>query len=339
MSDVDIVVLWVDGSDKDWQRQRYAYQYGQDQADDFFNRQQGEIRYRDWGLMRYWFRGIAKFAPWVRKIHWVTCGQVPEFLDVSSPRLNLVDHRDYIDEACLPTFNSNVIELNLHKLSGLSERFICFNDDMFLMAPTREEDFFYRGLPCDYAVMGMIKTARIKDIFAHFLLNNSGFLNKHVNKRRSLKNNFFKFFNVVYGEKILKNIFMAPFSDFQDFENPHLPQAFLKSSFQKMWDLEPDYMTAVSRHRFRDYEDVTQYLVRNWQLANGLFHPISPRHRGTMVRLSDDTIDYAISQITNPQTAMLCLNDDVDISDFVSMRSKLIAAFESLLPDKCEFER
>ena len=53
---IDFVLAWVDGSDPDWQR-RKAQIVGGASADD------GVFRYREWGLLPYWFRGVEKFAP------------------------------------------------------------------------------------------------------------------------------------------------------------------------------------------------------------------------------------------------------------------------------------
>ena len=146
---IDFVILWVDGTDPDWQRQRRSYDREDlDNGDD-------ENRFRDWGLMKYWFRGAERFAPWVNRIFLVTNGQVPKWLDLTHPKLRLVKHQDYIPEKFLPTFNSNVIELWLHKIPELGEQFVLFNDDMFLTAPVKPEDFFKNGLPCESALLDM----------------------------------------------------------------------------------------------------------------------------------------------------------------------------------------
>ena len=55
-----------------------------------------KARFRDYGVLKYWFRGVEKFAPWVRRIHFVTGGQKPEWLDTDNPRIHLVDHKDFI---------------------------------------------------------------------------------------------------------------------------------------------------------------------------------------------------------------------------------------------------
>ena len=72
--EIDFVILWVDGSDPEWKKQKSKYSH--DSKDD--DRPQ---RYRDFGMLRYWFRGVEKFAPWVRNIYFVTWGHLPEWLD------------------------------------------------------------------------------------------------------------------------------------------------------------------------------------------------------------------------------------------------------------------
>lgn len=76
-NEIDIVVAWVDGADPAWQEEKRKRMIEQGMAVQVDDR---EERYRDWELMRYWFRGIEKFAPWVRKIHFVTYGHLPDWL-------------------------------------------------------------------------------------------------------------------------------------------------------------------------------------------------------------------------------------------------------------------
>lgn len=35
------------------------------------------IRYRDWENLKYWFRGVETFAPWVNKVYFITYGHIP----------------------------------------------------------------------------------------------------------------------------------------------------------------------------------------------------------------------------------------------------------------------
>ena len=117
---IDFVILWVDGNDPKWQSEKATYDSN---INDDSN---SASRYRDWGLLPYWFRGVEKFTPWVNKIHFVTWGHVPEFLNLNNPKLNIVNHKDFIPEEYLPTFSSHAIELNIHRIPGLSEKFIYF---------------------------------------------------------------------------------------------------------------------------------------------------------------------------------------------------------------------
>ena len=151
MSGIDIVVTWVDGNDPAWQASRSKYEINSDDPGN------AARRYRDWDLMRYWFRGVEKHAPWVNKVIFVTCGQHPDWLNLDNPKLRLVDHSEYMPADALPTFNSNAIELGINKIEGLSDRFILFNDDFFILDDVKETDFFRDGLPCDFAALDAIE--------------------------------------------------------------------------------------------------------------------------------------------------------------------------------------
>ena len=54
--------------------------------------------------------------------------QVPSWVDRSV--VNVVLHKDIIPERFLPTFNSTTIEMFMHRIPGLGEEFLYFNDDM-----------------------------------------------------------------------------------------------------------------------------------------------------------------------------------------------------------------
>ena len=101
-------------------------------------------RYRDNEELRYSLRSIEKYAPWVRKIYLVTDNQVPYWLNSSSGRLQVVSHKDIFtgdEREFLPLFSSPAIETRLHRIPGVSKRFIYFNDDVLLGAPVLPGDF------------------------------------------------------------------------------------------------------------------------------------------------------------------------------------------------------
>ncbi|RKE19458.1 stealth conserved region 3 domain-containing protein [Streptomyces sp. TLI_171] len=139
---VDAVLTWVDDTDPQWQRRRAeararlsgAAPETADRLDD------GDHRYRNHDELRYCLRSIAMYAPWIRHLYLVTDDQVPAWLDEEAPGLTVVAHRDLLPAG--PVFNSHAIETGLHRIPGLSEHFLYFNDDMFLGRPVRPEDFF-----------------------------------------------------------------------------------------------------------------------------------------------------------------------------------------------------
>ncbi|WP_309649972.1 stealth conserved region 3 domain-containing protein [Nocardioides sp.] len=138
---VDVVYTWVDGSDPEWDAARQARLDGV-VGTARTRESSGQARFLARDELRYSLRSLHLFAPWVRRIHVVTAGQVPDWLDTSDPRINLVDHRDILPPDGLPTFNSHAIETSLHLIEGLAEHFLYFNDDFFLARPVHPETFF-----------------------------------------------------------------------------------------------------------------------------------------------------------------------------------------------------
>ena len=118
---IDFVIAWVNGNDPEWHNRKKAYtemnisDFSTDNTID-----SAEERYRDLGFLPYWFRSVAAFAPWVRKV-WLICDQnPPEWLNQECDRLTVVRHEDYLPGEYRPAFSSHPIELNLHRIEGLS---------------------------------------------------------------------------------------------------------------------------------------------------------------------------------------------------------------------------
>ncbi len=138
---VDVVYTWVDGDDPEWSAARLERK--QRSASDAIHAEaDSDARFRSREELRYSMRSLEYFAPWVDHVYLVTAGQVPSWLDVSHPRLTVVDHRDILPTEALPTFNSHAIESSLHHIDGLHEHFIYFNDDTFLGRLLPPEHFF-----------------------------------------------------------------------------------------------------------------------------------------------------------------------------------------------------
>ena len=132
---MDAVITYVDGNDPVW-RKSFAQAVGVPAI---------EKRYRDWGTLVYLVRGIRRYMPFIRKIFLVVSGesQVPSWVSGSDVRVVL--HSEIIPQRFLPVFNSTAIEMFLHRIPELDEQFVYFNDDMFPVRPTREEEFYVEG--------------------------------------------------------------------------------------------------------------------------------------------------------------------------------------------------
>ena len=100
-------------------------------------------RFADNQELRYSLRSVEKHAPWVRKIFIVTNGQIPSWLNLDNPRIKIVTHYEiFNNKSHLPTFSSPAIESHLHKIPGLSKKFIYLNDDVMFGTEVWPDDFF-----------------------------------------------------------------------------------------------------------------------------------------------------------------------------------------------------
>ena len=139
---IDLVIPMIFPADPEWQRD-YAKATGRTGA-------MANVRYRSWGTEELLVRCCYKYMPWVRCIHLLLYGesQVQPWMKQYED-LHLVFHRDFIPFDYRPCFASPCIEMFLHLIPDLSERFIYINDDMFPLSPLQPYDFFTReGKPC-----------------------------------------------------------------------------------------------------------------------------------------------------------------------------------------------
>ncbi len=331
---IDFVVLWVDGNDPAWQKEKVLY--SPKKTDD----SNSVGRFRDWGLMPYWFRAIEKFTPWVRKIHFVTWGHLPEFLDTSNPKLNIVKHSDFMPEGTLPTFSSHALEVNLHRIPDLAENFVYFNDDMFILRPMSEEAFFKNGLPCTYGREVPLALVGEIGIWQHAAVNNIGIINKHFDKRTQFNLYKDKYLNKTYRKqdnvrsfllwKLFPNLFYG-------FENIHGPGAYCKKTFEDVWKKEPDILKATSFNKFRQSSDLNQWVMLWWQIASGNFHPYCTDN--VVACANESNVPNIVDIVENQKHDMICINDPEKDADFETLSEKVRNSFKKILPEKSSFEK
>lgn len=293
------------------------------------------MRYRDWGLLRYWFRGVENFAPWVRTIHFITWGHIPKWLNEKHEKLHIVRHTDYLSPKVLPTFNSNALEIGMHRIRGLADHFVYFNDDMFLLRPIEPTTFFRKGLPCDSAVLSPVMPIWGEWI-SRTVLNNLFIINKHFEKKQVLKAHPGQWITLRYGTRLLRTLCLLPWRHFPGFYNDHLPVAYLRETFEHVWEEERDLLCAVEGRRFRSYqEDVSHWLMRYWQWCSGCFVPVSAR--GKDLPIGEKSTWDTIRQ---QRYSMICINDvGQEKIEYERVRHDLMQSFETILPQVSRFEK
>lgn len=328
MNNIDFVIPWVDDTDPVWRVKKAEYTGVKETEGNT------SVRYRDWDTLKYWFRGVEKFAPWVRYVHFVTDNQKPEWLNMEHPKLRWVKHTDFIPQEYLPTFQVNPIELNLHRIPDLAEHFVYFNDDVFLIKETKEEDFFADGLPCDIPILGPLLP---KGFFSYILFNNINLLNRHFSLKESIKANPRKWVKGQSAAGLMKLALYGRRDEIPNSVSKHIHTNFVKHTFDTVWEKEYDVLDATCQHKQRTKEDVSAYCVRDWQLFSGEFYPQKPIgklfHTASMAH-SEEAIEYLRKQ----KGKVICLNDSEDEVDFEAHKKLILDAFEKLLPEKSSFE-
>lgn len=326
---IDFVIMWVDGNDKEWQKEKFKYDNNKD-----INIDKREIRYRDWDNLKYWFRSVETFAPWVNKIHFVTYGHLPEWLNIDNPKLNIVKHSDFIPEQYLPTFSANPIELNLHRIKNISDKFVLFNDDMFIIDNVKETDFFKNNLPCDMAVINA--TFGRDKIYYSILNNDMIIINSRFKKNQVIKADFFKWINMKYGKKFIRTLLGLPWSGFIGFYNKHVCASYLKETYEEVWKEEYDILDETCKHKFRNKDDVNQNLMEYWQFATGKFYPKKIDCKYFRALEQREELKKAILKQKNK---FICINDsEYNNENFEIIKQEVKDCFEKILPNKSSFE-
>lgn len=323
---IDFVVTWVDGSDPNWLLEKRKYSPDQPTINT-------EIRYRDYGTFKYFFRGIEKYAPWVHRIYVVTAGHYPEWLNLESDKIILVKHSDYMPDRFLPTFSSNPIEINLHRIETLSEHFVLFNDDTFLIDNVSKDDFFHNDLPRSFGVYSPVIPYRE---FSDIIFNNVRLINRHFKKYEDIRKNWKKIFNVNYGSDNLRSLLTLPWKYILGYDDKHLPMSHLKSTFKEIWDVEPNELEHTSMNKFRTISDINHWVFNYWNIENGNFYP-QKKFFGKYFTLND--FDKIINSFEKARYKTVCINDDYEVNNYEEKMRQLITLFDAKFPNKSQFEK
>ncbi len=152
---IDFVFTWVNSDDPNWSQMKSKYIAlnrngtqdsieGSPQLKPFLQNDSDAIeRFRSRDELQYAVRSIFQYASFFRNMYIVSNCSPPNWLDLESDRVHWVWHEQILPQSSLPTFNSHAIETALHRIPGLSERFVYLNDDMMIARPTTPNDFFF----------------------------------------------------------------------------------------------------------------------------------------------------------------------------------------------------
>lgn len=330
-NEIDFVISWVDGNNQEWLKVRKIHM-AEKTCDS------GVERYRDWNILRYWFRGVEMFMPWVRKIHFVTAGHIPEWLNTKHPKLQIVKHADFIPEQYLPTFNSNTIELNFHRMKGLSDQFVYFNDDMFPINYVNSKEYFMNGLPRDMLALQPIVVKPENPQMAYIMLNNTVVLSRYYKKRENMRMQPFHYLHPGYPPIYLGyNLLEQAFPLFTGFYTVHGPSPLCKETYYQIWEKEYEVLHETCLHQYRSKYDVNQYLLREWQKLSGNFYAANVAKDFRYFELRNNN-KKLIDTIKNQRANVICLNDTEPNINYVKVSKELRMAFETILPSKSAYE-
>ncbi len=306
---IDVVYTWVDGSDPLWQASLNEYA----KKDNASTLAIAKKRFKNRDELLYSLRSIYAFAPWVNHIYIVTCGQTPEWL-MPHPKITIVSHDEiFKNPNDLPTFNSMAIECNLHRIQGLQEHYLYFNDDVFLGAPTTPDTFF-------------TKDGKMKLFFSDRKLStgipvqgDEGFIAASKNTSALL--------DARYGVK-------------RRHTHAHTPYPTIKSLVFSVEALFPAVFASVSTHRFRSLVD---YTVTNGLIPYVAFYT----GQGKKESVAQDTISFGkdlvndrklLTSLLQSSPKFFCIQDASNDDNTESI-ALLHEFFESYFPAPAPWEK
>lgn len=339
---IDIIIPWVNPSDKQWQKDKSFYSGKPITIDS-----DDEKFFRDWNTLLYLFRSVEANMPWIDTIHFLTYGHVPEWLNTKAPKLKIHNHEAFFKkDHAFPVFSSDAIEMNLTSIPGLAERFIYFNDDELVVKPIMADRFFKNGLPVDTLVQDiprggwLYRLLRTKDVYPEICKNCIKPLNKHFSKKDLIKVQKECFYNLSYSSvERFKNLLFNLFSKYYWIKPNHAPQPLLKSKIKVCEEIFGDLIRETGNSRFRNRKDICHYLFRNYNLVTGYFYPKKHQDTHCIVLTNYDKAVNEIKRISD--YTFVCINDSefLNHENYLKIKPILEEKLNSIFPKKSSFEK
>lgn len=324
---IDVVYLWCDGSDPLFSDRKKARLI--EQGLTWNENNLGSIRYFDNSELKYSLRSVSRYLPWINHIFIVTDGQRPVWLR-DNPKLTIVDHREIIPAELLPTFNSVTIEMYLHKIPNLSEKFLFFNDDMFINAPLNPDFFFQNEKP-------VVRLIRDHDRWQFKTLQDCDLALKDPkisSHRRSLLNAW----RLFCSKRGVNDFYILA----------HTVDGFSKTMIRQVLEEFPELLER-NQQPFRTDDDIQRVIfqLEMVKTLNCPLHEIQPltfgqKHLWWMFRKEIESFEGTESpktwdRIRRFKPKMFCLNSAVNATEEIKKKSAEL--LEELFPTPSQFER
>ena len=311
ISKIDLVYLWVNGNDPEWQKKHDKFTGGTKRKAEV----DGEGRYADNDELKYSLRSVEAYAPWINRIFIVTDNQVPAWLDTSNPRIRLVDHSEIMPEVARPSFNSSVIEHFICRIPDLSEHYLYANDDMYFNRPAAPSDFFAPdGLPI-------------------LRMNRRPFRKLLLNFRKKIQKKPLSHYNTVVQNAAL--LVEQKFGKYYGAKAHHNIDAYLKSHCLHVEQLFKDELEPTFSNHVRTSNDVQRSLYYYTALAEKCGHLRYVTQKESLRVHIQNKKHYKKFDNTTP--LLFCMND----SEYARNSDRLYAAefLQRRFPVKSEFEK
>ena len=304
--DIDLVYLWVDGSDPDWIAAMLAAHKGCLSPEAI-----SKCRFQNNNELKYSIRSVKKFAPWVRNIFIVTANQTPDWLNTNTDKIKIINHKDIMPKDALPTFNSCAIETYLHKIPGLSEHFIYANDDMFFWKNVDPEYFF---------------TSEGKPIYR--------FAKKILNKK----------YRHIYGFTINRayQLIKSRYGNCVKYFPHHGIDPYRKSYIEECIENFKEEFDKTSHQKFRSFDDIQRVIFNYYAIELKGAKVILPKGLLTYFGYTAQT-GYCecnkkeLNRVNMYNTPLMCFNSNRKTND--EDIKLMIKILESRFGEKTEFEK
>jgi hypothetical protein len=308
--EIDLVYLWVDGSDPEWQKKKQKFTNVL--SDNSETNAAG--RYTNNDELRYSLRSVEKHAPWIRNIFIVTDNQKPEWLNTDHPKVRLVDHSEIVPHEVLPLFNAIAIEYFLYRIPGLSEYFLYANDDMFFNADLLPDFFF--------APDGNPIVCLKKKKFGKWYHRLRALIKDDGHYRRTVINSM--------------NLVEKKCGKFYSGLPHHNIDSYRKSDYLKaVEEVFSDQVKVSQHHRTRTEGGFHRSAIGYYSLAVGHGH-IKYVSRKTAARMQIYMLNFK-EQLDRNKPLLFCLNDNEHATD--EHRKQVQPFLESVFPNKSAFEK